>query len=207
MTTQLLKAEHPLDVAAIAGLTAGLRVEAQQIAKLAIESEEEEQEAAARLVEVKSLSKGLTDLIATAKRPFLDVTQAIDRLTKAGRDDIAELQKALTGVIGTYRIQLAQTRVRALEEARNAAGARETQALAVALNEAEDARPQKLEGLAVKLVWAVKRIAEDMVPRDWCVPDEKRIAAHAKAFRGTPEDPPTPIPGVVFELTAETRAR
>lgn len=207
MTQQILKAEHKLDVAGIAKLTAGLRDEAKQVTQLTIESEEDEQEAGARLVEVKQLGKGLTDLIATAKRPFLDVTQAIDKLTKPGRDDIAALQKALTDVIGKYRVELAQTRVKALTEARDAAGARQTEALTMALATAEEAKPQKLEGLAVKLVWTVKRIAEDMVPREWCVPDERRIAQHAKSFRGTPDDPPTPIPGVIFELGAETRVR
>lgn len=202
---QTLEAKHSLDVASIARLTAGLKAEAAAVSKITIDTEEDEQEAGARLVEVKRLGKDLADLIAQAKRPFLDVTQAVDKLTKPGRDDIAALTKALTDVIGKYRVQLATQRSKALEAARDAAVERDTKAITTALNEAQDATPQKLDNLGVKLVWKVKRIAEDLVPRDWCIPDEKRITAHAKQYRGTPDDPPAPIPGVIFELEAETR--
>jgi hypothetical protein len=54
------------------------------------------------------------------------------------------------------------------------------------------------EGLSIRKVWRATIIAPDMLTREWLIPDEKKIDAHARAC---PADrAPYPIPGVKFEL-------
>src|SRR5688572_4767847 len=62
-----------------------------------------------------------------------------------------------------------------------------------------------LKGTSVREVWVATVAYPNAVPRDWCVPDDKRIAAHA---RNTPiEQAPTPIAGVTFMKKAVVSAR
>ncbi len=62
-----------------------------------------------------------------------------------------------------------------------------------------------LKGTSVREVWVATIAYPSAVPRDWCVPDDKRIAAHA---RNTPiEQAPTPIAGVTFMKKAVVSAR
>jgi hypothetical protein len=57
----------------------------------------------------------------------------------------------------------------------------------------------EIPGLTIGEKWISRIVDPSLVPRDWCVPDERRIAAHAAACK---DNAPEPIPGVVFERAA-----
>lgn len=52
--------------------------------------------------------------------------------------------------------------------------------------------------------WAVKRVLPDLLPDEYWIPDEKRLAEVARAHKG---DEPPVIPGVVFESIVRIGAR
>ncbi len=215
MTTQVVRTDLAKPITAtfdveaarqkLSALTAGLRAEGENVQRLAIDDDSEEAEAGARLREIKLLDKGLSEFLAQVKRPFLDVTQAVDKLSKPGRDDLAFLISALTGVLGAYNVRKLDARREAAAEAQAAARARDTHAVTLALNAKHDAGKQKLDGLSVKLKWRATVVDADAVPRQWCEPNEAEIQRHARAF--SEKETPTPIDGVVFELVGGSTLR
>lgn len=205
MTTEILKADTTLDHARINALTAGLRAEAERVRTLSIDDDAEEQEAGARLADVKRLDKDLKALIAGFKRPFLDVTQKVDKITKTGRDDVAALIGALTAVLGDYNVRKLEARREALAEAQAAAQQRDSRAATQALNARQANEKQKLAGVSVRLRWIATVVDADAVPRAWCCPDQSALSEHARQYAET--DPPEPIPGVEFSLVGGSTLR
>lgn len=205
MTFEIKKAETRVDLAKLASLTSGLRAEAERVRALTVDNDAEEQQAAARLGALKLADAGLRELIATSKRPFLDVTQALDKMTKAGRDDLAAAIGAYTSIIGAYNARKLEARREALAEAQAAARQRDTAAVTEALNVRQENAKQKLDGVAVKLRWIATVVDPELVPREWCTPDEKAINAHARGF--TENDTPAPIAGVEFQLVGGSTLR
>jgi len=62
----------------------------------------------------------------------------------------------------------------------------------------------KIAGQSVRVTWKASVVDPASVPRDWCIPDQKRLDAHARATRGA-----VPVRGVQFvpiETTAQRRA-
>jgi hypothetical protein len=109
----------------------------------------------------------------------------------------ALVAKYQTGKLAAQRELMAQ--------AAAAAQARKPDELSKALVAASNLAPVKISGVTVTEKWQAKIKAPDLVPYEWCVPDEKRIAKHA---RETPIDrDPSPIPGVTFERVAGTTVR
>ena len=51
--------------------------------------------------------------------------------------------------------------------------------------------PPKVEGIATRKDWDIEIISPNIVPREFCIPDEKAIRGYVKATKGTME-----IPGV-----------
>lgn len=202
---QIIKAQTKLDLARVASITAGLRAEGQRTQKLTVDNDEEEQEAGARLAQLKKLDKDFKALIATSKRPFLDVTQTVDKITKPGRDDIAFAIAAYTAIIGEYNVKKLEARREALAEAQEAARHRDTEAVTDALNVRQENEKQKLDGVSIKLRWEATIVDPDAVPRDWCCPDERAIAAHARQY--AENDTPDPIAGVEFKLVGGSSLR
>ncbi len=198
MTTEIQKAETRVDMGLLRGLTAGLRKEAERVRTLTIDDDAEEVQAAARLAVLKRTDADLKAMIAQHKRPFLDVTQALDKMTKAGRDDLAAAIGAFTAIIGDYNARKLQARREALAEAQAAARQRDSAGVTEALNVRQENAKQKLDGVAVKLKWQATIVDPEQVPRPWCIPDESAINAYARGF--SENDEPSPIPGVEFRL-------
>lgn len=53
---------------------------------------------------------------------------------------------------------------------------------------------EHVTGISIKEHWVAVVEDPDLVPREWCAPDEKRLNAYAKATKGSVE-----VPGVRFE--------
>lgn len=197
-TFEIVKAETRLDLAKLASLTAGLRSEGERVRALTVDDDAEEQQAAARLAVLKAADAALKEMIATGKRPFLDVTQGLDKMTKPGRDDLAFVIGAYVAIIGGYNTRKLEARREALADAQAAARQRDTAAVTEALNVRQENTQQKLDGVRVKLKWIATVVDPELVPREWCKPDDQAIGAHARGFQEN--DTPTPIAGVEFQL-------
>lgn len=61
------------------------------------------------------------------------------------------------------------------------------------------ATKRKAKGASAREVWEAQIVDAAAVPREWCVPDVKRIEAMARTTPAASE--PTPIPGVTYART------
>lgn len=123
---------------------------------------------------------------------------------------------ALKKMLGTYAFEQQQEQRRLLAEVATVALEPTPDALTEALAAVDDAAPTKLQGTSVQAVWKPKRYAQGcttsdlhrtattMIPDEFWVLDEKKIAAFAR--RVAAADTPV-IPGVVFELEAVVSVR
>lgn len=139
------------------------------------------------LAELKAEEKAI-------RAPF----KAIEDLCDAAR---AIVDKAL----GAYELGKALAQRKALAEATKAVVADDSPGLTMALQTVSTSAPTKLVGVTVRALWVAIVRAPDLVPHAYLTPDLKKIGAHASSF--TPEQTPTPIPGVVFNLETSTIAR
>lgn len=150
------------------------------------------------------------DLAAALREEWLAPAKAMVTRVNAGfkpaLDAWSAAEAKLKDLLGKFQLAKAAEQRRLLAEAAAAASARQPEAIATALTAAHTAAPKKLEGVGVRAVWKVKRIAADLLPREWLCPDEKKIAAYARGF--DPEgDPNGTVPGVIFELDATVTAK
>jgi hypothetical protein len=134
----------------------------------------------------------------SATKPLLDVKRTIDGWFKPAGDAIGKIVELCKDAIGGYDLAQENKRLAAKAEAQAAAEAHDTGAMLTALTVAASSAPAKVEGSSTRFEWRVKRIVREMLPAEWLVPDEVRIAKRARDA-GTSEKGPDPIPGVVFE--------
>jgi hypothetical protein len=134
----------------------------------------------------------------SATKPLLDVKRTIDGWFKPANDAISTIVEICKKAIGAYDLAQDNKRLAAKAEAQAAAEAHDTGAMLTALTVAASSAPAKVKGSSTRFEWRVKRIIREMLPAEWLVPDEVRIAKHARDA-GTSETGPDPIPGVVFE--------
>jgi hypothetical protein len=153
-------------------------------------------------VRQKDAAAALRDLLL---KPAKDHTKTVDGLFKPTLQTWAACEAELKQLIGGYQLAKEADRKRLLAEAAQAAQARKPDELKTALNAAHAAAPTKVDGVSARAVWRAVIINADLVPCDWRVPDEKRISKHARDT--SPDQEPTPIAGVRFELDAQVSAR
>jgi hypothetical protein len=141
---------------------------------------------------------------AAMLKPVKETTATINALLKPAIDTWAACETRLKRLIGDYQLAKEAERRKQLAAAAEAAQARNPEALTTALVAAQDAAPTKIEGVGVRAKWVARIASPALVPYEWCTPDVKRIE---KLARETPPDQqPTPIPGVVYELDATVSA-
>jgi hypothetical protein len=145
---------------------------------------------------------------AMRKRATAPLTKAkaeIDGWFKPALTAVAKIETACRGALNAYETAKAAAALDSRAKAQAAAASHDTGAMLAELIAAADNAPvsASVEGVAVPMRWIVKRIVADLLPREWLIPDEKRINAHARACKADAE--PEPIPGVVFERVAEVR--
>jgi hypothetical protein len=148
------------------------------------------------------------ELIARRQAAVTPTKKLIAEVESWFRPYVKDAEAAEAGLkrsIGAFRLAKADAERRELAAARAAADeGRSNDALAhvqasQAIAAPDGARTQTRFG------WEVKRIAPDLLPDEWWIPDAARIAAVAKDA-GASEEPPV-IPGVVFERVAIVAAR
>lgn len=139
-------------------------------------------------------------------KPLTAIANTVRGWFKPALDALGRNETRLKGHMSAYTLDIArrEREARAAAEAITIAGG-DGGDLVVALTEATALAAGPGGRATTRLVWRVEKIAADMLPREWLVPDEKRIAAHARAC--TREEGPEPIPGVVFRRDAQIGAR
>lgn len=115
-----------------------------------------------------------------------------------------QISKTVKAALGSFALAQAEEQRRALAEVARVAQEPTPDALTEALAVVDDTAPTKLEGTSTRAVWKVKRVAQDLLPEAYKMPDHAKIEAFARAC--SPEKPPI-IPGVVFELEAVVTVR
>jgi hypothetical protein len=134
-----------------------------------------------------------------AVAPWQTIVRAVQDAFRPGKEAYAALDVHLRTLLEAH-VQRKALALRAAErEAQEAAQADDTTATLTALATAQAAAAPLMGGGAIRWTWRVKRIAADLVPKEWWCVDEARIAAFAAAHKG--EDAPV-VPGVVFEREA-----
>jgi hypothetical protein len=187
--------------AAISPHLAAKREEYAAAAQIAVEitvTDDESLAAANECLRLVVVEKDGLEAVRKAGPGALDsIVRALNAKFKPLRDVLEGAEANLKRAIGAYTLRQRQIQIEAQQIAAqaHAQGAHDVARGALAV--ASTAITEAPTGTGVREVWAVKRIAADLLPREWLIPNEAAIAKHA---RDTPADrDPTPIPGVIFE--------
>lgn len=191
-----------------------LSVAAQHTAELAgasIDSEDDAADANAMLREMLQMRDALE---AARKASVAPINAEHDKVQGRYKPVIAAFDSpiaSLKKMLGDYALEQQREQRRLLAEVATVALEPTPGALTEALAAVDDAAPTKLEGTNVRSVWKPRRYAmgcitadmhrtaTTMIPDEFWVLDEKKIAAFAR--RVAAADTPV-IPGVVFEREA-----
>ncbi len=192
----------PQDLAAKTGALAGTLAVAEAFAVVDVGTAE----AATVLIRVvKDEAKALEEMRTSAGKPLLEAKRTLDGWFKPNLETCARIEKVLKAKLGAWQIEerrRADAALLAAAQAHVAGDAATANQALVVVNTAHTDAPA---GTTVREVWQAQIVDAAAVPRDWCVPDEKRIAAYA---RGCPAgQAPLPIAGVVFQKVPAVAVR
>lgn len=170
----------------------------------------ETQEQCDQLAELRRLLNAevsaLEAMRTSVTRPLLDAKKTVDSWFKGPSDAFREGSR-LAGVVVAKFLDDQRQKARAATAAAmaaHAAGDHDAGA-ALATVVTESSAAQAPRGTTVRWVWTATISEPTAVPREWCAPDEQRIAEMA---RSTPaESVPTPIPGVAFAKVPRVTTR
>jgi hypothetical protein len=174
-----------------------------------IDNDAELEQFSALLVETtrerKLIEAMRAETLAPIKTALKVAEDTVDKLFNFALTTKQASETKLRELVGGYQQAKAEAARQLRAAAAKAAQERNPEALTKALVASNQVAPGKLAGVGVKEVWVATIKASDLVPYEWCVPDEKRINKHA---RETPiEQTPAPIPGVIFTREARTTVR
>jgi hypothetical protein len=170
---------------------------------LVIRNQDELDEANALLRDIKSESKAIEEMKESVLKP-ISLGMATFRSFFAPVEKLCdELESSVKERISAFVIEARKKAEEDSQKLLAAADSSDYNTLTTLVQEAQVA--PTLKGTSVREVWVATVAYPSAVPRDWCVPDDKRIAAHA---RNTPiEQAPTPIAGVTFMKKSVVSAR
>lgn len=158
---------------------------------------------AENLREAKAKLKDLEAKRLSVVTPLNQAHDAVQALFREPKQAVQGLIDFIESRLRTWTIAKHRAQQKALTAAAEAANARDGEKLTQALQASSAAAPVKLQGVSIKPKWVGRIINPGMVPREYCVPDQKLIDAHAKRY-GVDETP-EPVAGVKFELDAAMR--
>lgn len=166
-----------------------------------------------KLKELSAAEKRIEDMRKSLKAPILAAGKAIDAFFNAPLDRIASARNSIKRSLLTYQQEEERKRreieARAQEEARKAAEKLQKQAdAAAAKGKTEKAEAlqqaaasvvapiiaptvQKLAGVSNRLTWHYEVTDSAQLPREWLMPDDKKLGAYVRAMKGE-----TNIPGL-----------
>lgn len=178
---------------------------AELAARLAVADADSMKTADELLKEILRERDGLEEVRKSGPGALDSIVRGLNAKFKPLRDKLDAAASNLKNIIGAYVVAERRKQEDAYRAAATAHAAGQHGEAQQALASAVGVQTAPVQGTSVREVWAVKRIAADLLPREWMVPDVPAINAHA---RETPIDQePTPIPGVIFERVPAVTAR
>jgi hypothetical protein len=141
------------------------------------------------LKEVKAKAKGLDAELKSFTKPHREAEAKVRAWFKPALDAAAALEAALKAKIGDYTLACQRAQAVALEAAAAQFQAGNQAAGVTALAAVPEA-PTAAKGVGVRMVERFRVVSPDLVPRDLCSPDDKKITAARALGRE--------IPGVEF---------
>lgn len=204
-SAQNVEGKSRFDPKLLLKLVRGLEEEAHSVRASKLEDADDNAMAGARLRDLTKLGDTVDAYYEELARSHLDALNVLRALIKPFRDVVALGVGAYSAILADYAVEQATEQAAAKEAARVAASTRDSATLTDALNVVQETKPQKLEGVAQTLEWQIEEVTEPgAVPRVWCCPDVKAIAAHVKTLPPDPLKPPE-IEGVKFKLGVRKR--
>lgn len=193
------------DARKVAALQRAFETDAPAYLAVRIASAEDYTFADALLSEVVTKKDAAIAMRKTATGPLYGVIRTVESWFKPLLDAIAPAEKHLRGVMGAWRVEQEARELEARELAAVAAESDDAPALVEALTIAQEASAKPEARSSTAFGWYVERIAEDMLPDEYWIPDRARLDAIAKEA-GASTEPPI-VPGVIFKRTAKIGAR
>ena len=173
-----------------------------QIAKATVAALTATDQASAQVVsdwlgDLQDEAKAIEAMKQSALKPLRQTDQTIRGWFREVETAIAEAIAAAKQILGRYELDTRDKQREAFAEAAVAHNSGDNVAARDALQVCNElAAKRKAKGASAREVWRAEIVDAAAVPRDWCLPDEKRIAAMARATPAAAE--PTPIAGVSF---------
>jgi hypothetical protein len=173
------------------------------VASVELKNEDSLIEANALLKDLKAELKAIDEMKTSATKPMNESLKIVRAWFRPLEDLGEAIEAKLKQKIATCTLALRKKAEEDSQKLLAAADSSDYNTLTTLVQEAQVA--PTLKGTSVREVWVATIAYPNAVPRDWCVPDDKRIAAHA---RNTPIDQaPTPIAGVTFMKKAVVSTR
>jgi hypothetical protein len=173
------------------------------VASVELKNEDSLIEANALLKDLKAELKAIDEMKTSATKPMNESLKIVRAWFRPLEDLGEAIEAKLKQKIATCTLALRKKAEEDSQKLLAAADSSDYNTLTTLVQEAQVA--PTLKGTSVREVWVATIAYPNAVPRDWCVPDDKRIAAHA---RNTPiEQAPTSIAGVTFMKKTVVSAR
>jgi hypothetical protein len=134
--------------------------------------------------------------------PLNRVVKDINATFKPVLDVLKRAESGLKQKIGEYHVKAERERLRLLEEASKAASKNAQKRAESLIEKAELLDVEQVDGLGVKMVWTGEVVDAAKIPREYLVPDLKKLLAVTEAGASDPK-----IPGWRAWQTANVRTR
>jgi len=155
-------------------------------------------------------------MLKSVTKPLREAENRFRALVKPTLEGCDRLIALFKGAIGRYELAVAEQQRAAYRAAAEAAAAAQAAPTAEAAQQAQQvmtqqlsiataAEPPKLAGASVREVWKAEVYDANAVPREYCCPDVKALAALAKMV--PPGGTPPAVPGVRFIKDAQVAVR
>jgi hypothetical protein len=169
----------------------------QYLETLAVTDQPSAQVAADFLGDLQDELKSIEEMKQSALKPLRASEQTIRGWFKPLEAALGETIALVKSKLGKYELDARDAQRAAFAEAsKHHAAGEHIEARAKIEESNELATKRKAKGASAREVWEAQIADAGAIPREWCVPDVKRIEAMARATPAASE--PTPIPGVTF---------
>lgn len=153
--------------------------------------------------EIVTTSANMAALEKALTQPLSTAMQRIRERFKAARQPWADAEEILRAKFTAAKIMEAKRNAEAMQEAASAAQKGEDVGEAIL----KIAHTSDVKGMSATLKWVAKVKDINLIPETFVIrmPNTKLLAEHASKFK--PDETPTAVPGVVFELEGSTRVQ
>lgn len=195
----------PMNAADVAALQRQAEYDVPSYLAVEVADADTYQFADALLTDVAQRKDAITAMRKSATGPMYTAVRTVEAWFKPVTAALESAEAHLKSVMGAWRLAEREREAAAREATAVAAEAGDAATMIAAVSEAAAIAAPTGARATTRFVWIVKRIAADLIPPDWMVPDVARIEALA---RSTPGDADAPVvPGVIFERIARLGAR